>query len=641
MTYFLPLSLIAATALLMTSQTESARIVTIQRPLVITQERKTPAYFVFKQMQKLDQKTNEAEKLTNAAPSKFLNNLNLKQTQAQHTLSEMKFNKNQFLAPGWNDARKIATLENNSNEIEKISEKHFVNQTTTTEKTISEQAHNDFALKKWGIVRGKFELTDGVGVVDHIIELKRIEEGRIRDVGYVDLKAGLYSIEIESPHGYLMAQIKDKQGRLVGEDSERIINLQSRGLFFEGPFLKVGRPDGITINPNYPGGGRSAANVLLKPAEPQLQKSTPSNEPVSATIFNNEKSLDNADETTSNISKYSSTIARLFDPSRTYKNVTTIRHVGEKIETQMFTMNWVEGVMSYISEAQKIEFKNKNGPIILGRVLIDSKPAAGFDVQVISAPGLEPVYFDQFLIPSVAKFATTENGYFMFAGLEPGHYQVIVQKQGVLVAAQDFVAEEGSMSLQNINLSSTPKTKVIRSFDAFSSTPAGADAIFSELEEAIELPEGSGVYKSNLEFGIGETLVRPVERQFLPMRYTQSSRKDHIHLPLIQEQWLEAIKTARKITQNRNFGIIIGFTSELNYDAYLTLENYNKDDIVYFDSNGNIVYEPSIGGGFVLFNVLVGSQEVVLQEKNSDKLYSQVFNVHAEQISVTHFINDL
>ena len=109
---------------------------------------------------------------------------------------------------------------------------------------------------------------------------------------------------------------------------------------------------------------------------------------------------------------------------------------------------------------------------------------------------------------------------------------------------------------------------------------------------------------------------------------------------MIQESWLAAVKNFKQITDKPNSGIIIGFSTDLDYDAYLASEEYNKKDIVYFNSLGQVSPDPVIGGGFILFNVPNGAHEIVLQERNSEKIYSQVFNVQAQEISVAHFVAD-
>lgn len=626
----------ATSVLFFSSKTEQARVVAIHRPIMITQERKTPAYYVYQQAQILQQKKIVAQ----AMPTTYLSNLSLSALETKVQISEMKFSKKEFLAPASDSGFRIASFSDKVNqEVKNLTYKQVSSLTNRTERSPSQLVDQPSILspsKRWATIKGKFELVDGVGIVDHHIELKRVEEGQVREIGYIDLKAGSYSIDIESPHGYLIAQIKDRNGGLIGEDRERLINLQSRGTFFEGPFIRVGQPETVAVNPAYAGNGKTAAVANNKIS------SMASTQGPLVSLFDNQKTLANPNDVFSNISEYSSTISRVFDPSRIYKNVTSIRHTGEKTETAMFTTKWIDGVVAYVSDMQKIEYKSKNGPIIIGRVLLDGKPAAEAEIQIDSAPGIVPIYFDKFMIPAFSQNATSENGYFMFIGVEPGNYHIVAAKQNKILGSQMYIAEEDAIAFQNISSRGIPRNKIIRTFDAFTSSPMSADVVLSETEEALETNSSSGAatYKTFIESSINEFLVRTNDRQYVPIRYIQNSRQEYAHIPMIQENWLSAVKNFKQIEDKPETGIIIGFTSDLDYDAYLVSEEYNKNDIVYFNSLGQVVSAPANGGGFILYNVPVGARELVLQEKNSERIYSQVFNILAQQISCAHFLAD-
>lgn len=625
--YLFALSLIATTVLFFTSKTEQSRIVAIHRPLVITQERKTPAYYVYQQVQKLQNRAPATNSFENQGRA-YLGNLQLPAASFKIQISEMTFSKAEAMRQVSISAQaSIRTQVSTSAQgLPSVEDKIFTNNKYYEETPRAEVTNESTVLspsKKWATIRGKFELKDGVGIVDHYIELKRVEEGRVRELGRIDLKAGAYAIDIESPQGYLIAQIRDSSGFLVGQDQQKLINLQSRGDYFEGPFIRVGNPHTIAANP----AGFGATLLAQKTASTS----------VVASLFDNQKILAEPSEKLSNVSEQSSTISRISDSSRIYKSVTSIRHTGENSETAMFTNKWLSGAVEYVSDTQKIEFKSKSAPVLLGRILIDGKPARDAQVQIETLPSISPIYFDQFMIPAMNQSATSENGYFMFIGLEPGNYTVVSLKQGALLGSQIFIAEPDSLAFQNIASLAIPQTKVVRTFDAFIAAPVEADVASTETEDLITTHEGVGVIKSFSELGVSEFITRTSARQYLPIRYTQNAKQEYVHIPMIQEAWLTEIKNLKRVVDAPNGGIIIGFTKELIYDAYLAADNYDKNNIVYFNSQGQLVSAPTEGGGFILFNVPVGAHEVVLQDKNFDKIYSQVFNIVSEQISVTHF----
>ena len=629
-TYFLSLTLMITSLLFFSTKTEQSRVITIQRPMVITQERKTPAYYAYQQSQNLVQKKATAS----VANSVYLSNLSLVPDSASVQVAEMKFTKREFAAGQQSQfqTRNIAshlTADSMDLAYEKVI------YSSSPDSPLLEQGTEVPELspsKKWATIKGKFELIDGVGIVDHVYEIKRIEEGQVKEIGRIDLKAGTYSIDIESPQGILIAQIKDRTGFIIGEDREWLINLQSRGTYFEGPFIKVGRPNPLAANPAQPDYSKTGAGAFAT-----LKTKAVASTGISVTLFDGQKTLTNPSDEFTNISRYSSSIARVFDPSQTYKNITSVRLTGDKTETAMFTKKWTDGVVEYVSDMQKIEFGSKNAPLIIGKVIVDGKTIAGAQVQIENKPGLIPIYFDQFMIPSATLTETSQNGYFMFVGIEPDVYRVVAAVRNLAVGNQIFIAEEDSVAFQNIESVSAPRSKIVRSFDAFTSEPKEVSIITTDADEPLDSVDGSVAYRTLVAANVAEFLVRTADPAYIPVRYVQSGERDYVHIPLIRESWINEIKRIKMINEVSSTGIIIGFSADINYSAYLVMDVYSNGNVVYFDQNGAITPAPVRGGGFILFNVPVGAREVVLQENGSERIYSQVFDIKALQVSVAHF----
>ncbi len=609
---------------------EQNRVVTITKPLLITQERKTPAYYLYQQI-KVAEKQNEAP----AAMTTYLSGQSYVVPQAAVTVSELKV-----------DRREIASASDAgfSTAAMKGIEEEIPIQLTVSPPVAAIEAMNFTQppaqpklspSAKWATVRGKFE-TRGIGVIDQIIELKRIEEGQVRELGKVDLRAGLYSIDIESPQGILVALIKDRNGAIIGEDTQKIINLLSRGQYYEGPFIQVHQPDTIAMNPHLPpnnrGGALSASSI--KPAQAAAKNVA---SVFSTTLFSNQNLLEHPTDEFANISRHASTVSYLTDETNAYRKVLSIRQTADKNETPVFSEKWAQGMLSYISDQQKIEFKSSQVSIVIGQVTIDGKPAAGVQVQIENHPGVYPVYLDQFMIPASKQTETSENGYFMFVGLENGNYTTSAFKQSRIIGHQMFIAEENTIAYQNIVSTTTARSTVVRSFDSFTSEPVDIDLTTPDLEEVIQTTGGSASYRNYNNLGVTQFLVRTNNQAYIPIRYVQDSRKEYVHIPMIQESWLTQIQTQRMINEIPETSTFIGFVPEFNYDVYLVYEGYSRDQIVYFDMQGKVSPIPVKGGGFILFNVPTGAHEVVVQEEGTDRIYSQVFDSQASQVSAAHF----
>ncbi|MGZ3725199.1 MAG: hypothetical protein ACXWQQ_05340 [Pseudobdellovibrio sp.] len=647
-TYFTTIMMMVSAVFLFSTKTERSRVVTIQRPIVITQERKTPAYFAYQQSLALT-----AKKIQPAIQrSTFLSNLNVQAIGAKIQLAEMKFTKTEY-AQIENQFYKARTIASNLNEdMSNLAyEKVIFNQAAETPLRESEEDVPALSpSQKWATVQGKFELTGGVGIVDHVIELKRVEEGQVKEYGRINLQAGTYSIDIASPNGYIIARVKDKSGLIVGEDRQRLVNLQNKGSYFEGPFIRVGHPDTLAANPGAPNpptialqkpssASGGAANVIAsaKAVLPTSASAAAIASNVSVSIFDNQKTLSGPEDEFGNISAFSSTISRVYDPSQVYANVTTIRMTGEKSPTPVFTKKWLDGAVSYISDIQQVQFKSSNAPVLMGQVLVDGKPAAGAQVQIESLPSLRAVYLDQFMIPSSGLSATSSNGYFMFVGVDDQTYDVAAVLNNKVVGSQLFIAESGAIAFQNIATKSIPDSLTVRSFDAFTNAVVETDLVVSSQEETIQTIDGTAAVYSHVDNNVSEYLVRTSDPIYVSMRYTQSGRKDYVHLPMIQEAWLNEIKKLKALNDQVNTGTIIGFTPNFSYDAYLASDNYSKSNVVYFTNDGQLSTAPVAGGGFILFNVPMGAREVVLQESETGRIFSQVFDVKYQEVSVTHF----
>lgn len=650
--YALTLSMIVTSLLLFSAKTEQSRIVTIKRPMVITQERKTPAYYAYQQTRRLQEhQTTQQKPEALSAPSAHLSRLSLSAQNGDVVrIAEMKLTRRELASLSHDTIPAIATARPLENEFSDPSLERVVAPyngplpeiTSMMQSVVSPEPTLLAPSRKWATVKGKFELIDGVGIVDHYIELRRVEEGQSREVGQINLSTGSYSIDIESPGGYLIAQIKDRStGGLVGEDRAQLINLQSRGNYYEGPFIRVGQPGTIAANMTYPG-GTDTPRVASKASDSLASGKTSdfSSSAVTVSLFDGQNTLKKSTDSFSNIAASSSTILRMYDPGRVYKNLISIRHAGETTETSVFTSKWAEGVVEYVSDIQKIQYKNKNTPLLVGRVLVDGKPAANAQVQIVNQPGVFAVYLDQFMIPSFTQQQTSENGYFVFVGLEEGVYSVTATRQNQILGSQNFIAESDAIAFQNISSRSVARTKSARSFDAFTAEPIAADLISSESDSVIETTNGAAKFQSRAEFSVSEVVARTDDRRYVPLRYVYNSRQDYIHVPLISESWLQTVRNLRQINLMPGTGVLIGFVRDIDYDVYLISENYYPENRVYFDSRGQISTTPVKNGGFILFNVPIGAREVVLQEKGSERIHSQVFPVWEQQISAAHFLAD-
>lgn len=597
---------------------------------MITQERKTPAYYLYQQVKAVEKK----ESLAQAQVTNYLSSQNYVPPQTALAMNEMKVNRRE-IASDVDAGFTTAISQQVVAEVASASQVTAPISALNAAPAIQPEPTRLSPSNKWATIRGKFE-SRGIGVINQVIELKRIEEGQVRELGKVDLSAGLYSIDIESPQGTLVALIRDRNGAVLGEDYQRLENLVSRGSYFEGPFIQLRVTGSVASHPVLPP-SRTASHVsaTIKSANKTAEKQKPTG--FVTTLFSDQNPLENPTDEFNNISRNSSTVSYVSDQTKAYRKVLTIRQTGDTSPTPVFSEKWVQGLLEYISDQQKIEFKSSQISVVIGQALVDGKPAAGVQMQIENHPGVYPIYLDQFMIPNTKQTETSENGYFLFIGLEDAAYSVSAFRQNQIIGHQMFVAQEGLISYQNVMSRTTARSIVVRSFDAFTTEPVEADVTTPDLEEILQTTAGVTNYRTHNAMGVTEFLVRTSSAGYTPFRYFQDARKDYVHLPQIREDWLKQIQTQRLINDTTETSTFVGFVPDLDYQVYLVYDGYNKDQVVYFDPQGRISPVPVKGGGFILYNVPQDAHEIIVQQEGSDRIYSQVFASVPGQVGAAHF----
>jgi hypothetical protein len=607
------LALIFPLAFLYSPKIETSGAVFIVKPMTISQERKSPAYDVFRQSQKV---LNSAEISTSqeiAGTNLVLNSDNIVKEKAILKTAELVIDQKELLIETEKKLEQLALVKTDSALLSKLNSTSNVS--SPIQPLQPQFSQNQSQAAK---IRGNFELIDGVGIVDHIVSLRRVFEGQSFELGEVDLKAGMYQILVGSFEGELVAEIKDRAGMIIGEDRQKILGLKRAGSFFSGPLLKVGQPSAIGFN---------ARNVdERKIAEQNL----------SASLYSGNFSLKKTTDTYPNVASLSSTLGLIKD--RTGKNATTLsfRTAKDNSETLLFSQKWVDGLKNYLSEKLQIQYVPSSG-LIIGRIMQDGKPVAGAQVIVENQAGIEPYYLDQFLIPQTNQAVTGANGFFVIPGLNQGRYQISGFIKDRHIGSQLYFVEENIISYQEILTIVKTQSVIVRAFDAFTGQEQDADLTLPGHEDIFTVVDGMARYRTASAEGLQEISVRPTSNQYAPFIYLQNSKKDHMHLPFIQDGFLDQIRIQKQIPITDETAVFIGFAAAGNFDLHLTAENFDRKQIVYFNEKGMVTPTPVAGGGFIIYNLPMGLQEIILQDQKTDRTFSQVIYAEPSRNYITHF----
>ena len=630
MVYLLGLILVPL-SFLYSPRIEKSHVVYFTKTMTISQERNSPAYLAFKETQKLTQVTKSNTEVENslgtttrevvALSTENINPLNPETGRIEpKNLQPMAFTRDELHKDTDEKIQQMVLAQKNSALLNAFNSSAFNAQPIVP--TFDNQKNT--TNKNGIVIRGSFELREGVGIVDHIVSLTRITDGQTLELGQVDLRAGLYQIVVNSFEGELLAEIKDKNGYLIGEDRQEIAGLKQSGTIFQGPSLKLGKPSSYSFNARY--------------ADDTRKMQEGSND-LMASFFSGNYDLQRTNEDYPNVDRQSSTVGFIHDPKQKLINTLTLRTAQDNTETILFSKLWVDGAISYAAQKLQIQFSAESG-VILGRVVDNGVPVENVRVTIDDQPGIEVFYLDDFWIPQNEKQSTSKNGYFFIPGLSRGSYQISAfdisynKNKG----SQLYVVDENALSYQELNYQKNATQFALFSYDAFTSQPMPTELILPGMEDIVSIDEsGEMKMRVNYKNGIQELVNRPPNRDYLAYTSVRAGSESFSYFPQISENWLKLISEKAKISVDLDKSVFIAFTATPEFTIMLADESYDTRNAIYFDSKGELAQTPTIGGGAIFFNIGEGLHEAVVNESITQKVHSRAFYAKPNRIYLSVF----
>lgn len=474
---------------------------------------------------------------------------------------------------------------------------------------------------------GPLEITGGLAVTnEHHIEIRRSDEGVLKELGRVDLHKGLYKIEVSETTGSVIARLVDKDGKTLGEGSFRIGRLpatQAKAL--QGPKLK------IEPHPAFAGVVTSAYSFGANdraPAQTRVTFIKGASEVVAKK--DGYVAMDN-------VVKGSTTVMRAAAPK--HFQTASIVISGEEFKSSLYPEPMIQALLKIV-EQQRMQSEEGAPTVIWGRVSLDGKSLSGIDVIVESEPDLQPIYFNQFMLPDPTLKATGENGLFAFVNVSAGFHSLLASRENSIFGYKNVVAEEGSVAQGDVE--STIKSEVIpvRIYDAFSGDAHSAAVTMQSLGTDLEVNDGVTTVSLPKLNRSGMARVQPEGTDYVAARYLYNDMDEFVHLPLVRWSWLTSIKAYLRIDDNPNAGFVVGFVPDEDFEVYLAgYDNFDPRQIVYFDMQGRVLQNGKgvAGGGFILYNVPEDTHEVVVLGNRTRKIYSRVLPVDSDSLSILTF----
>lgn len=469
---------------------------------------------------------------------------------------------------------------------------------------------------------GPLEL-QGVGYTnEHSFELRRRQEGIDQEQGQVNIRQGTYSIRTLSRSGDVVARMRDAKGRILGEASFRMVDIQALRGRVNGPKM--------VLRPRVDFGGRVSNHY--DPSRAPAQWSAEIFQGASKIAFNKTGEFD-----VESVEKGSQTLLRARAPG--FLPSTSILTSGSRKDLFLYPIKMVAALKSLVSEQRQMSLDDPAAALIWGRVIQDGKTLGGVKVEIEGAEDQEAVYFNELLLPDPNLKVTSSNGYFAFINAPVGFQALLARRGEAYYGHANVITERGSVATGDILTTLRTENTTIRVYDAFTGEPQPAQVLHQSSEETLEInASGNSSILLPALSRMSMMQVRP-DMPYLAATMVANDADGYLHVPLVRADWLQQVRSSLRMDDLPDTGAIVGFVTDENFKASLLTAETNGTRIVYFDPEGRPLSGDHgvAGGGFILFNVSPELHEVVVEGLQSGLISSRMLPMDPRAVGVLLF----
>lgn len=492
-------------------------------------------------------------------------------------------------------------------------------------------AHAPGVRPTW--ITGQVEMAEGLGYLgaDTPITLRRMFNGARYEEGTLQINEGRFEIHVKEPVGFLVAEMRTLNGRVVGHGEISLLEYAKAGMPKERiAGLKIalrptieGASFTATSGDSY-GDTRIALNHRKNKARVEIQSySDPQAVNDEGVVSDHSLSLD------------STFVAR--GTAQDSWATLIIGHAREPQEIRIFSNKLVAALIDLNQQGTDRKESYRLG-VVWGTVKRQGKVTAGATVEM--AGHSKPIYFNELYLPDPKLTATSSNGLFAFVKVPAGVQALRVSANGgPWIPSQIFPSENKHVSFVNLDIRDKVVTqfRVFDGFDLSKTLPSRLKLVGSESSLSLQRNEFVELAVAANPF----LIEAESEREYWVSRVTVAGAPHVVHVPMISREWLYRLSVDKQIHQHAERGIIVGMVddkiSEVELTGYANGENMQ---IYYFDNQGNLFAskaEAGVGGGFVIFNAPIGLQTIYIQGVGSRETFSQVVIAEPEVVQViTH-----
>lgn len=487
--------------------------------------------------------------------------------------------------------------------------------------------HGAYMRSEW--MRGELEFYRGEKGLPFgpgfSIEVRRFLDDMPKEIGKADPIKGEFSIQIPENSGELVARVYNENGLLVAEGRHRL-----KGNHNPRPKIKIHPRENRFVGAAgdfYSGTGNLFSGLHPAATEGEVYNAS----------LNQVAILSNGKFGFDGVTPGSQQVLRFLPTSEDREPYLYIAQTDEKLNLPVLPKNFVSALKEVIRDLRVRSDYPSNGSIIIGQVLSDGEPVFGARVAAESAANAQVFYLNSLFLPDTSLQGTSEKGYFVILDLPEGMHALQAYHGENLLGVANVISEAEGTSLVGIQALSLQAQTNIKVFDAFS---GGAQRALLELQGHPEALDVLGVQELKVSEGDKEAfmIVRPTDARYIETRQVYSHNSEHIHALLVEETWLTRIAGQNKINHIPDTAIVIGFTPKDIVSPFLPhIEGFASENIVYFNPQGQVVSQPHIGGGFILFNVPPGVQSVSALSENEGEVQSYVIPADPYSVTVLKF----
>ncbi len=464
-------------------------------------------------------------------------------------------------------------------------------------------------------IEGYIEFAGGLAFMgpSQRLVVYREHEGRVHEEGHVWVREASFKISVSERRGRLVVELLNENGVIVGRG---VHDLSTKLISAHGEPRAT-----ITLKPVIWGvAGEVISAYSFEHHVRPIQGAELAIEGIGLVAKTDEKGAFVSDD----VAQSSSYILQASAPE--HWSTVTLSGAGEIKTVRLYPEKMISALGATL-RAQGLEVPLERGDsLIWGTVSRQGQPLAGATVEISGPSAGRVIYFNDYMIADTKLSSTSRSAAFVIIGIEEGLYSVRARLADKISAMAIAPVRRGAVSSTDLNINEA-KQVAVTSFDAFD-TQRPIVTTVAELgtEHLLTLSE-SGVGNFPTSQGEGFAIFEndaPVP--YIRTRQVVPRRQTHLHLPQIDERWLQSLQQVSRINFLPQTGQAIGFVPDSDFSVYIDGLPMSQENGIYFDAAGNPTGERSgpQGGGVFLFNLTPGFHVISVTRPQSDQIFLQL-----------------